>query len=173
MTIRRLVFATAAAALIAACGDADPDDPDGDERSWEEIEQEVCTHATERAFEAEATAEFDDVDPAEADIGVTHNHFRTELLEHDDGYHGWVAFDVSDRGDEEYAIFTSADAELTFYDTDGEELDDQPNTEAFDACAELTQTHLIELPAGDYRLYFDAVDVEEISTVTESIDDVS
>lgn len=172
MTFRTIFVAAAAITLLAGCGETD--DNDEQTRSVEELEDEVCVHATERAHERDASLDIDDVDIEDDNIGETHRHFRTTLqqAEDDDDYQGYVAFDVSDHDADEFGIFTGADVELTLFDDQGEPLDEQPTVDDFDACAEIAQQHSIPLSPALYYVYFEPGDTETISTVTERLDDV-
>lgn len=172
MIFRNLCAATAAVALLAGCGESDDPDDNGDRQTYAELEQEVCTHATERPTELSASLEIDDVDAEADDIGETHRHFRIELQQAEADYRGFAAFDITDYGDDEFALFTSSDAELTLYDADGDELDVQPDVDDFDACPEISHQHSIELDAGLYFVGFGPTEQDQISTITEQIGDV-
>lgn len=172
----RLFALVSVALLVAATGCGQPDDEDNDDqpRSYAELADEVCTHATERPSEIEAALEREDTDPETDDVGETHRHFRILLPspEEADDHEGWVAFDLGEYDTDEFAIFTSVETEPILYDADGQQLDTQFDVEQFDACPEIRLQHSAELDARLYYLHFPAGEDDEISTITERIGDV-
>lgn len=174
MMTSRCLIPMLAFTLLAACGETgDPEQDDSDEHSYEDLEDEVCTHATEHALSVTASSTIDDVDVDEDDIAETHRHFRTELpTNEDDEHQGFVAFDTAEYGDEEFGVFVSTDVDLTFYGDDGEPLENQPETSEFDACAEIERQHSIELDGGTYFVHFEPAGDGEVSTITETIGDI-
>ena len=165
-TLRLLIITLGAAVFTAACGEADSDDPNGDDNGDNGMtaEEEACLHAQEDTpLPRTATLEMDDAD---GDIGNTHLLYEITLAENTDGdYEGYLEYDV-DAGS--YALFTSIDVDVVFTDDAGDHI--TPDVSDVDECVEIAQRHDVELDGIPLLVRFGPTSTDQLYTVTERVD---